>query len=109
VAEGFRVDLGALEQASAGVNDTMTQLHNKKVSDIDCDKSAFGHDDLAGTVSDFCDRWEIGVEHLSKDALAIAGQLNSCVRTYLGVDKNLKGHMDGILQRTTGADPAAGG
>lgn len=107
VADGFRVNLGALEQASAGINDTLTQLSERKVNDVDCARSAFGHDDLADTVSDFCDRWEIGVQHLGKDAKQIQGGLDSCVRAYVGTDSKLKGHMDGILQRTGGPDPAA--
>jgi hypothetical protein len=107
VAGGFRVDLGALEQASAGINDTLTQLSERKVDDVDCAKSTFGHDDLAGTVSDFCDRWEIGVQNLSKDAEQIQSGLDSCVRAYVSTDSRLKGHMDGLLQRSSGPDPAA--
>jgi hypothetical protein len=107
VVDGFRVNLGALEQASAGINDTLTQLSERKVDDVDCARSAFGHDDLADTVSDFCDRWEIGVQNLGKDAEQIQGGLDSCVRAYVDTDSKLKGHMDGILQRTSGTDPAA--
>jgi hypothetical protein len=107
MADGFRVDLGALEEASGGVNDTLGQLRRKKVSDIGGAKGDYGHDRLADTVSDFCQRWELGVEHLSKDAEEIGARLSQCVKAYLEVDKNLKGHLDGILQRPTGPDPAA--
>lgn len=107
MADGFEVDLGALEQASQGVNDMLVELQHKKVKDIDGAKSAYGHDKLAGTVSDFCDRWEIGVEHLSKDATEIADRLAMSVKAYLQTDRNLKGHLDGILERSSGPDPAA--
>jgi hypothetical protein len=105
MGNGFRVDLGALEDAAAGVNTTLYELQSKKVSDIDAAKADFGHDDLVGTVADFCDRWELGVEHLAKDAQEIASRLSQSVQAYLHVDTTLKGHLDGILQRSTGDDP----
>jgi hypothetical protein len=61
---GFSVDLGALEQATQGIDATLTQVGDGKVSDYDGSKSDFGNDDLAGTLSDFCDRWQIGVQKL---------------------------------------------
>lgn len=66
MADGFRVDVTALQKAAVGVADTIEAVSSHKASDIDCDKSAFGHDHLA-TVSDFCDQWQIGVEHLAND------------------------------------------
>jgi hypothetical protein len=105
--DGFRVDLGALENAAEGVNTTLYDLQSKKVSDLDGKKDDYGHADLGDTVADFCDRWEIGIEHLAKDAQEIAGRLSRSVQAYLRVDQALKGQADGILQRTTGDDPGA--
>jgi hypothetical protein len=101
--EGFKVDLGALESAAEGINGTLYDLNSKKVSDIGGKDSDFGHGDLADTVSDFCDRWELGVEHLAKDAQVVAGRLNKSVEAYLATDKSLKGELDGIVSGT--ADP----
>ena len=105
MAEGFSVDLGALENAASGVNSTLYELQKKKVKDIDADEGDYGEGDLGGTVSDFCERWELGVENLAKDGQEIADRLSKSVQQYLLIDKNLKGYMDGTLQRTTGADP----
>ncbi|MEV4056202.1 hypothetical protein AB0J55_33775 [Amycolatopsis sp. NPDC049688] len=105
MAEGFSVDLGALEKAAEGVNNTLDELAAKKVKDIDADKGAFGHDDLADTVADFCERWEIGVEHLAKDGQEISDRLTRSVTAYLKVDSTAKGHLDGVLQRSGGDDP----
>jgi hypothetical protein len=105
VAEGFTVDLGALERAAEGVNNTLDELAAKKVKDIDADRGAFGHDDLADTVADFCERWEIGVEHLAKDGQEVSARLTQSVARYLKIDSLLKGHLDGILQRSSGDDP----
>lgn len=103
--DGFRVDLGALEEAAEGINTTVNSLRTNKVSDIGGQRGDYGHEPLGETVSDFCDRWELGVEHLAKDAQEIAVRLSQSVQTYLQVDKALKGHLDGILQRPDGEDP----
>lgn len=105
MADGFRVDLSALEDAAAGVNRTLAELKAHKVSDLAGSKDEYGHDDLAETVADFCTRWELGVENLAKDAQQVATRLSQSVQAYLQVDQAAQGMFDGILQRTTGEDP----
>ena len=107
MADGFYVDLGALQNAAEGVTDTINAMATKKVSDIDAPKSAFGHDQLGDTVADFCGRWQIGVEHLAKDAREIADRLVASANAYLYVERTVQGSFDGILQTSDGADPAA--
>jgi hypothetical protein len=107
MADGFSVDLGALESASSGIDDTLTDLKKVRVDSLDGSASDYGHDQLAGTVKDFCDRWEIGVEHLAADGREIADRLRQSVQDYLAVDKAAKGHLDGIFKNATGPDPAA--
>lgn len=107
MADGFSVDFGALQKAAEGVTDTLGAMATRKVSDIDAPKQAFGHDRLADTVADFCDRWELGVEHLTKDAAAFADQLNASVTAYLHADAAVQKTFDGIVQRASGPDPAA--
>ena len=107
MADGFYVDFGALHDAAEGITDTLDAMATKKVSDIDAPRSAFGHDGLAGTVADFCDRWEIGVEHLTKDAEAVVGRLNDAVGAYLRVDSNMQKTFAGFVRQPGGPDPAA--
>lgn len=102
---GFEVDLGSLEKAAEGVNNTLHELSTKKVNDIVGSKGDYGNNDLADTVADFGSRWELGVEHLAKDGQEIADRLSKSVEGYLKVDSHLKGEFDGILQRGTGDDP----
>ncbi|GAB2722642.1 hypothetical protein [Kitasatospora kifunensis] len=104
MADGFKVDLGALESAASGINGTLYDLQSKKVSDIGGKQGDFGHGHLADTVSDFCGRWELGVEHLAKDAQVVAGRLTKSVEAYLATDKSLKGQLDGIVAGS-GTDP----
>jgi hypothetical protein len=107
MAEGFSIDLGALEDAAAGVSATLDELKAAQVDSLDGKASDYGHDDLADTVKDFCDRWEIGIEHLAKDGREITQRLTQSVQDYVAVDKAAKGRLDGVFQRSTGPDPAA--
>jgi hypothetical protein len=75
ISGGFKVDLGALVRAAVGVNGTIGDLQNNKVSDIGGANANYGGDDLAATVSDFCARWEIGVQNLANDAQQVANRL----------------------------------
>lgn len=106
MSDGFRVDLGALEDAAAGINTTLNDLKAKRVDDLDGRKGDYGHGHLADVVADFCDRWELGVEHLATDGQEVAGRLSQSVQDYLKVDQAAKGRMTGILQGG-GPDPAA--
>jgi hypothetical protein len=107
MSEGFRVDLGALERAAEGVNETLTGLKAAQVDALDGNAADYGHDHLAGTIKDFCDRWHVGVEHLAADGREVAKRLNDSVEAYLAADKTAKGRMDGIYQSASAPDPAA--
>jgi hypothetical protein len=107
MSDGFRVDLPALEQASAGINMTLEDLTLAKVDTLDGTSSVYGHDDLASAVADFCDRWEIGVEHLATDGQEVAERLSQSVQDYRKADTAAAGRFNGILQSVTGPDPAA--
>ncbi|MGI8310682.1 hypothetical protein [Saccharopolyspora hattusasensis] len=107
MADGFRVDLPALTKASEGVNDTITAMAKKRVHDIDCPADGFGHDRLASTVAEFCERWDLGVTNLTEDGQEIAGRLAHCVQVYRQTDEAVRSHFEGIVQRTAGDDPAA--
>jgi hypothetical protein len=107
MSDGFRVDLGALEDAATGINTTLNDLKAAKIDGLDGRQADYGHGHLADTVADFCDRWELGVEHLATDGQEVAARLSHSVQDYLAVDKAAKGRMDGIFQRLSGPDPAA--
>lgn len=104
--DGFRVDLPALKKAAEGVNSTIGAMAKKRVRDIDCPADGFGHDRLAATVAEFCDRWDMGVENLTEDAKEIAGRLAHCVQVYRQTDEAARAHFEGITQRSSGDDPA---
>lgn len=107
MSAGFRVDLHALRSAASGIEDTVDEMATKRVKDLDPSKSDFGHDALAGTVSDFCERWDIGVGHLAEDAKAIAVSLRSAATIYENTDEAIRDGIDGYLVQAYGVDPAA--
>jgi hypothetical protein len=104
---GFEVDFHALVEAAEGVNGTMVDLQNNKVSAIGGSAVDYGDGDLAGTVSDFCARWEIGVQHLTNDAQQVANRLYLSAQAYAKAENTVIAHINGILQSRTGTDPAA--
>lgn len=103
--DGFSVDLGALENAAAGINRTLSELKEQDVDDLDGPTEDYGHDQLGDTVKDFCERWQHGVECLAKDGQEIASRLSQSVQAYLQTDSTLRGMYDGILSNSTGSDP----
>lgn len=104
MADGFRVDLFALERAAAGVNGTLDEVNKQQVSDIPHDPSAIGDGDLASVLSDFLDRWQRGVKNLAQDGQQIATRLTANVAAYVQVEQGIAGQFTGILSGP-GSDP----
>lgn len=104
---GYRVDLTALTQAAQGITDTVNDVTGGNVTEIVGDQGALGHDHLASTLSDFCSRWQIGVQNLAKDGRTIAGRLTNSVVAYQKTEQAIHGQFAGILRSLTGPDPAA--
>jgi hypothetical protein len=107
MADGFSVELPALEGASAGITMTLEELGVARIDSLDGDRGAYGDDHLAGAVADFCERWQIGVEHLAVDGQEVADRLNHCVQAYRQVDASARDRLHGVVQRSSGRDPAA--
>jgi uncharacterized protein YjbI with pentapeptide repeats len=72
---GFLVDLTALVQAAEGVNGCIAAISDDKVSGLAGSQASYGNDALGSAVSDFCSRWQIGVQNLTTDANQVASRL----------------------------------
>ncbi|MFI5755081.1 WXG100 family type VII secretion target [Streptomyces sp. NPDC051569] len=105
MAEGFKVDLDALDDAASGITDTLAKMQFKKVSDLDHKKADIGHGHLADVLGEFCTRWETGVEHLAKDATTVSQRLNANVKAYREVEDHVVRDLDGTLSSDSGEDP----
>lgn len=107
MGDGFRVDLSALTKASEGVDETLNSIAKKRVRDIVSPAEAFGHARLATTVAEFTDRWDQGVTNLTQDGQEIAGRLAHCAQVYRETDEAARAHLEGVVVRSAGEDPAA--
>ena len=79
----FAVDLDALESAAAGINSTINELRRHSVNQLEITVAQSGHQEFANSVNTFSERWQLGVENLARDALAIASRLSFSVQDYL--------------------------
>lgn len=100
VADGFQVDLTALDQAARGVDGVLRQVAGRDLGTVD--DVDLGHVRLATAVSGFCDRWAVGVGHLADDVRQISARLDACVAAYHGVDAAVHDRLSGA-----GPDPGA--
>ena len=109
MADGFRVDLAALQQASQGVGGVVDEVAAQGVGDIPHGSDAIGHAGLAGTFSDFLSRWARGVDNLASDGREIASRLTANVNAYTEAEQNVHSHITtvGSELEGTGTDPGA--
>lgn len=108
MADGFHVDLGALEEAASGVNGTLDEASQRRVSDIPHSSSAAGNSDLAGSVSNFLDRWQRGVDNLVSDGREIATRLKENADVYRAVEQHTCDQIKLIHGQLTGNGPDPG-
>lgn len=90
------VDLDALINAAVGVQTLMDELAEQDINDVDPDPIVVGHDGLADTLRDFCDRWDHGVFYLTKDGEELAKRLNETADEYLRIDLGIAENLNGI-------------
>jgi SUMO ligase MMS21 Smc5/6 complex component len=107
MSSGFKVDLTALVKAAEGVNATIADISIDKVSGIAGSQASYGDGNLAATCADFCSRWQIGVQNLTTDVNQVASRLALSAVAYANAEKKNIADLSGVLQRSTGTDPAA--
>jgi hypothetical protein len=65
---GFHVEVGTLESASDGIEESVADQKGSALSHLDRAESVYGHDRLHKSMGNFCDRWSDGIDILTKDA-----------------------------------------
>lgn len=107
MADGFRVDLTALQQAAQGVVGVLDEVSLQSVGNIPHGSNAIGHSGLAATFSDFLSRWDRGVDNLASDGRGIAAQLTANVNAYAEAEQHAHGRfiVIGSEFEGPGADP----
>jgi hypothetical protein len=102
-AESFSVDIEALKNAGLGASHLMGLLSRHKVEDIDCDADAVGNQALGVALESFCERWQVGVENLTKDGQGLSQRLIDTAGAYLEVDQQVSAALTRIAPHTGGA------
>lgn len=86
---GFQVDPDALLDAAEGVSSATDMLRQKDISSIDPSTAHVGDDDLAHAMSDFTERWQVGVQNMIKDGDEFTQRLKDTYTAYTGVDESV--------------------
>jgi hypothetical protein len=104
VEMGFRVNLQALDETADGAAGTIEIFNKQPVSTIRFEPSWVPDQRLAGDVSDFLNRWQLGVQNLVSDVASLVDRLVESAALYHTADQNVISSASSIFQGT-GADP----
>jgi hypothetical protein len=97
---GFHVDVATLDEASAGIAETIDNQKRLELSKLPGPAEMYGDDDLHDALKDYCHRWDDGFDILTDDANKIGDSLKRVAQAYRSVDQ-------AAAQRLT-SDPATG-
>jgi len=87
-----------MDAAAVAIQQTIDAAAVRRVRDLDARREEFGDHGLAAAVSEFCTRWDIGLENLGQDAREIVQRLQESAATYGAAE-----------QHATAASSGAGG
>jgi hypothetical protein len=90
---GFHVEVGTLESASAGIEESVADQKGSALSHLDRAEMVYGHDRLHKSMENFCDRWSDGIDILTKDAKAIGDVLAKVAQAYRAADQAAAGRL----------------
>ncbi|MGH8869770.1 MAG: hypothetical protein ACRDYU_17475 [Actinomycetes bacterium] len=89
----FEVDLQSVAEAAKGMADTIQLFKDQDVEDLVPTEDDVGHEAVWGAVSEFKDRWELGMNNLVEDVEEMAGRLGKIAMNYAEFDE--EGHKKG--------------
>jgi NAD(P)H-dependent FMN reductase len=105
MANGYQVDLAALQAAADGITRTVGQVDAHPVVSLAVGGGSLGHARLAAALGGFCERWQAGVATLVADGRAAEAHLTQAAAAYERVDAAARDGFGGTL-RQPGPDPA---
>jgi hypothetical protein len=97
---GFHVEVGALDEAAAGITQSVQYQDTFELRGLCGEAGLYGHAGLHDALSEFCVRWSDGLDALTDDAEAIGHTLSRVAQVYRAVD--------GAAARSLGSDPGVG-
>jgi hypothetical protein len=83
----FSVDLTALEDAAAGVNEVVAEASEIRPGSMNTSSDVTGDGGLSNVLGDFCSRWQRGVQNLASDGKKVSDMLNYAQRAYTSYEE----------------------
>lgn len=105
MADGYQVDLAAMNAAADGITRTLGQIDAHPVASLATSRGALGHHRLAASLDAFCERWQAGITVLVQDGRAAGEHLTQAAAAYGRTEGATREGFAGML-RDPGVDPA---
>jgi hypothetical protein len=86
----FEVDLPSMVKAAQGLSETIELFKDKDVEDLVPSEGDLGSAVVWGSVEEFKDRWEEGINNLAHDVEEMSGRLGRIAMNYAELDQ--RGH-----------------
>ncbi|KAA9156456.1 hypothetical protein FPZ12_027605 [Amycolatopsis acidicola] len=83
---GFHVDVDRVDEAAAGIQQSVDDQDNFELRDLCGDAALYGHTGVHDALMDLCVRWSDGLDTLTDDAGAISDALSKAVQAYRSID-----------------------
>ncbi|KAA5837264.1 hypothetical protein ABT337_15180 [Saccharopolyspora hirsuta] len=84
---GFHVEIELLEKASRNMAELVEGQDNSELSELPGDSQAYGHADLPAALTEFCDRWSVGLDALCDRATRMGYSLGEAAKAYREADQ----------------------
>ena len=98
----FEVDLESLVQAAKGTADAIALFKDKDAEDLVPNEGDVGHETVWSACDEFQERWDDGMNNLTKDAEEAAGRLGKIAANYATFDSEGAKKMSGVTGDVTG-------
>jgi hypothetical protein len=98
----FEVDLQSLVEAAKGTADTIQLFKDKDAEDLVPTEDELGNDVVWSACDEFQERWDDGMNNLTKDAEEAAGRLGKIASNYASFDADAAEKMSGVTGEITG-------
>lgn len=98
----FQVDLESLIAAAKGTAETIELFKDKDAEDLVPSEGEVGHDTVWSACDEFQERWDDGMNNLTKDVQEIAGRLGKVASNYAQFDSDAAKKMTGLTGDISG-------
>lgn len=85
--KGFHVEIELLEAASRNMDELVAGQDNSELSELPGSAESYGHADLLSALTEFCDRWSVGLDALCDRATRMSYSLGETAKAYREADQ----------------------